>query len=113
MQKNTHRILRNYTTLAGEIPFLKWLNKLKDSVTRLRIRHRLDRLELGNLGDCQSVGDGVFELRLFFGSGYRIYFAEQDETIVILLCAGDKSTQKKDIKIAKSYWQELKERSDE
>jgi putative addiction module killer protein len=70
-------------------------------MTRLRVRRRLDRLELGNPGDCEPVDDGVFELRLFFGSGYRIYFAEQDDTIIILLYAGDKSSQTKDIKIAK------------
>src|SRR5438552_15952559 len=113
MKKNIYKILRNYTTLTGKAPFLEWLNKLKDPITRLRIRRRLDRLELGHLGDCEPVGDGIFELRLFFGSGYRIYFAEHDDTIIILLCAGDKSSQTKDIKIAKGYWQELKERSNE
>jgi len=113
MKKNNHKILRNYITLAGKVPLLEWLNKLKDPISRLRIRRRLDRLELGNLGDCEPVGDGVFELRIFFGPGYRIYFAEQDDTIIILLCAGDKSSQTKDINLAKNYWQELKERSDE
>lgn len=86
---------------------------MKDPVTRLRIRRRLDRIEQGNLGDCEPVGEGVSELRLAFGSGYRIYFAEWDNTIIILLCAGDKSSQVKDIKVAKLYWQELQERSDE
>ena len=113
MKKSTYKVLRNYVTLSGEIPFLEWLNKLKDPTTRLRIRRRLDRVEQGNFGDCESVGDGVSELRLFFGSGYRIYFAEWDDEIIILLCAGDKSSQNKDIKLAKSYWQELKERSNE
>ena len=92
---------------------MEWLNSLKDPSTRLRIRRRLDRLELGNLGDCKPVGEGVSELRLSFGPGYRVYFAEQDDIIIILLCAGDKSSQKKDIKTAKIYWHELKERSDE
>jgi len=105
--------LRNYVTPLGKVPFLEWLNGLKDSLTRLRIRRRLDRLELGNLGDCKSVGKGVLELRLTFGSGYRIYFAEYDEEIIILLCAGDKGSQTKDIKKAQEYWDELKERSDE
>jgi len=113
MRKNNRKILRNYTTLSGAVPIIEWLHQLKDPSTRLRIRRRLDRLELGNLGDCKPVGDGVSELRLFFGSGYRIYFAEQDDTIIILLCAGDKSSQKKDIQTAKKYWHELKERSDE
>jgi len=113
MKKNNHKILRNYATLSGKVPFLEWLNNLKDSTTRLRVRRRLDRLELGNLGDCKPVGEGVSELRLAFGSGYRIYFAEFDDIIIILLCAGDKSSQRKDIKTAQMYWHELKERSDE
>lgn len=113
MRKNNHKILRNYVTPSGKVPFLEWLNNLKDPITRLRVRRRLDRLELGNLGDCKPVGEGVSELRLAFGSGYRIYFVEQDDAIIILLCAGDKSTQSKNIKLAKEYWHELKERSDE
>jgi putative addiction module killer protein len=113
MKKTNHKILRNYETLSGKVPFLEWLNGLRDPITRLRIRRRLDRLELGNMGDCEPVGEGVSELRLFFGSGYRIYFAEQDDEIIILLCGGDKSSQQKDIKTAKTYWLELKERSNE
>lgn len=95
MKKNTYKILRNYVTLSGEVPFLEWLNKLRDPVTRLRIRRRLDRVEQGNFWDCEPVSEGVSELRLFFGSGYRIYFAEWDDEIIILLCAGDKGSQKK------------------
>ena len=98
MSKNNHRIIQNYTTPSGKVPFLEWLYDLKDPVTRLRIRRRLDRLELGNFGDCEPVGDGVFELKLAFGSGYRIYFVEQDREIIILLCAGDKASQKKILK---------------
>lgn len=92
---------------------MEWLNNLKDPTIRMRIRRRLDRLELGNLGDCKPVGEGVSELRLAFGSGYRIYFAEEDDVIIILLCAGDKSSQKNDIKTAKIYWHELEEKSNE
>lgn len=113
MKKNSPKILRNYVSPSGKVPFLEWLNNLKDPITRLRIRRRLDRIELGNLGDCKPVGGGIFEVRLAFGSGYRIYFAEQDDTIIILLCAGDKSSQTKDIKMAKAYWHELMERSHE
>ena len=110
MNKILPRILRYYETSQGKIPFLEWLNGIKDSTTRYRIRLRLDRLELGNLGDCKPVGDGILELRLPFGPGYRIYFSEIDQEIVILLCAGDKSSQKRDIQLAKQYWFELKER---
>lgn len=113
MRKNNHKNLRNYVTSSGKVPFLEWLNNFKDPVTRLRIRRRLDRLELGNMGDCKSVGEGVSELRLAFGPGYRIYFAEKDDVIIILLCGGDKSSQLKDIKTAKIYWHELEERSNE
>ena len=67
---------------------------------------RLDRLELGNFGDCKPVGEGVLELRLDFGPGYRVYFAEDGPIIVLLLIGGDKNTQTKDIKTAKAYWQE-------
>lgn len=78
---------------------------------RARIRRRLDRLELGNYGDYKSLTGGINELRLDFGKGYRIYFAEQDGLIIILLCGGDKSTQKKDIQKARDFWHELQERS--
>lgn len=113
MKKSGPKITRFYVAPSGKIPLIEWLEGLKDSATRLRIKRRLDRLELGNFGDCEPVGDGVSELRLFFGSGYRIYFAEKDDTLIILLCAGDKKSQKNDIKLAKTYWQELKERSNE
>lgn len=105
------KILRSYITRSGKIPFLEWLNKLKDPITRLRIRRRLDRFEQGNFGDCKTVGEGVWEIKLSFGSGYRVYFSEWNETIIILLCGGNKSSQKKDIKQAQAYWKELKERS--
>jgi len=113
MRKIGTKNLLNYLTPLGKVPFLEWLNSLKDPSIRLRIRHRLDRLVLGNFGDHKAVGDGVSELKLAFGSGYRIYLAEQDRDIIILLCGGDKKSQSKDIKTAKMYWKELKERSDE
>lgn len=113
MKKNNPKILRNYITIDGKTPFSEWLDSLKDPITRLRIRRRLDRLEIGNFGDCKSVGAGVSELKLAFGPGYRIYFADHDDVIIILLCAGDKNSQRKDIQTAKMYWKELQERSDE
>lgn len=77
-----------------------WLESL-DITTISRVLARLARVEMGNLGDHSSVGDGINELRLFFGSGYRIYYMQQGQQLIILLCAGDKSTQAKDIKLAK------------
>jgi putative addiction module killer protein len=95
-----------YQDRHGAEPFTKWLLGLKDGTTRRRILTRLRRLEQGNFGDCKPVGDGVSELRLFFGSGYRVYFGEDMETIVIILNGGNKARQNSDIKLAKSYWKE-------
>lgn len=111
MKSTTPKQLRYYVAPTQKIPFLEWLNHLKDPQIRARIRTRLDRLEQGNYGDYKSVGDGVFELRLDFGSGYRIYYAEAGDCLVILLCGGDKRTQTADIQTAKRYWQALQESS--
>ena len=103
------REIETYRTQNGREPFTEWFTTIRDVRTQTRIRRRLDRLEKGNLGDCGSVGSGIFELRLHFGPGYRIYFGEVDRTIVLLLCGGDKSTQTRDIASAKTYWLEYKE----
>ena len=103
------KIVVAYVDENGREPYTDWLASLKDEKTRERIRVRIRRLESGLYGDCESVGKGVLELRLFFGAGYRVYFAEDDGNIVILLCGGDKNSQKRDIKTAKAYWQEHKE----
>jgi len=79
---------------------------LRDSATRRRILQRILRLQSGNYGDCKSLKGGIYELRLMFGAGYRVYFGEDGDTIIVLLCGGDKSTQKKDIEKARVYWQE-------
>ncbi len=97
-----------YKTLAGKSPFTDWLKGLRDLETRVRIRKRLRQIELGLLGDTKFLGDGVFELRFFFGPGYRIYYGKEGDTIVVLLCGGDKSTQTKDIETAKRYWKEYR-----
>ena len=83
-----------------------WLVSLRDLMGRKRILARIARLEQGNFGDCEPVGEGVCELRLFFGSGYRVYFGEDENNIVVLLCGGDKGNQHQDIKQAKMYWKE-------
>ena len=97
-----------YTDKVGKEPFTRWLNSLKDARDRRRILARLRRIEQGNYGDCKPIRDGVFELRLFFGPGYRIYFGKDGETLVILLCGGDKNSQGKDIRQAIMYWNEYK-----
>ena len=84
-----------------------------DGRTQVRVESRLDRLYLGNFGDCKAVGEGVQELRLHFGPGYRVYFSVIGKQIVLLLSGGDKSTQEKDITNAKEYHKEFKKRSTE
>ena len=97
-----------YSDKNGKEPFTKWLNGLNDARSRRRILTRLRRIEQGNYGDCKHLQDGVFELRLFFGPGYRIYFGEDGYRLVVLLCGGDKSIQQKDILKALKYWNEYK-----
>lgn len=99
--------IRKYRRADGVIPFDRWMAKLRDGRAKARILVQLDRLRLGLPGDWKSVGDGVFELRIFEGKGYRVYFAREGKSIVILLCGGDKSTQSRDIALARSYWHEL------
>ena len=95
-----------YQDENAQEPFTEWLNRLRDPRTRRRILTRLRRVELGNYGDYKSLKDGVYELRFTFGSGYRVYFGEDGQTIVVLLCAGHKRTQSKDINKAKIYWED-------
>lgn len=99
-----------YKTSKGKCPYDEWFYKL-DKVMQARIEKRLERLEEGNYGDFKKLDKDISELRFAFGSGYRIYFAEANNIIIILLCAGDKSTQTDDIKKAKQYLNDLIERN--
>ena len=99
-----------YSTSDGTYPFELWLLSLKDRQARARIRRRLARVRLGNLGDYKFVGGGIQELRISYGPGYRIYFARSGDRIVLLLCGGDKKTQSKDILKAKQYWADYQEK---
>ena len=80
--------------------FSGWLRKLRDSQARARIIVRIQRMEDGNLGDVKPVREGVSELRINYGPGYRVYLVRRGETVIILLCGGDKSTQQQDIRTA-------------
>mgnify|MGYP000256382486 FL=1 len=80
--------------------FDTWLSALKDKLGRARIIHRIRSAEHGNFGDCEPVGEGVSEMRIHFGPGYRVYYTRRGEVIYLLLLGGDKSTQKRDIKHA-------------
>lgn len=104
--ESSPQVLIIYADEQDHEPFTDWLRGLKDRQGRKRIESRLLRLEQGNFGDCQSVGNGVSELRMFFGPGYRVYFGQDGNTIVVLLCGGDKSTQQRDIQAAKEYWRD-------
>ena len=99
-----------YITVDGEEPFTKWLEGLSDKRARAKIRTKIDRVSLGNLGDYKSVGNGVVELRVDYGPGYRIYCGFEGQTLVILLCGGDKDSQDKDIQQAQTYWADYRSR---
>lgn len=88
-------------------PFREWLETLRDRRAAAKIAVRLARLELGNFGDAEPVGEGVTELRIHYGSGYRIYVVQRGEVLVVVLCGGDKSSQARDIKRAKAMAREL------
>ena len=103
------RKLQVYRDQNGRELFTEWFHAIRDTRTRTRIRKRLERLEAGNFGDCKPVGDGVLEMLLHFGPGYRIYFAQIDNTLVLLICGGDKSSQKQDFARAKDCWLQYKE----
>jgi putative addiction module killer protein len=95
--------VREFLDDGGRSPFREWLLEL-DQAVRARIQARILRFELGNLGDHKQVGGGVWEARLDFGPGYRVYFGRSGRELVLLLLGGDKSSQRKDISCAKQYW---------
>jgi putative addiction module killer protein len=77
--------------------FTSWLNSLKDGVTRIRLARRLDKAQRGNLGDVKALGEGVFDMREHFGPGWRLYFVQRGQTLIVMLAGGEKSTQSADI----------------
>lgn len=102
--------LLRYQREDGRIPFAEWLEALRDKVAQARIRVRLRQVQAGNFGDSEPVGEGVIELRIHVGAGYRVYCARHGKTVVLLLCGGDKGSQAADIKRAKELWSEWKRR---
>lgn len=102
---------RQYQTVDGRTPIAEWLDGLGDVPTRRRIVARLDRLGVGTLGDWKSIGGGVYELRIDAGPGYRVYYAQDGAAIILLLCGGDKRTQRRDIERAHAYWKDYKART--
>ena len=96
--------IREYERTDGNCPFREWLEGL-DVAVKARIQARVFRFEQGNMGDHKAVGTGVWEARLDFGPGYRIYFGKDGNRIILLLLGGDKSSQRKDIRRAREYWE--------
>jgi len=99
-----------YQQENGHNPFTEWLSTLRDKMAKARIASRLRQVELGNFGDSKPVGEGVTELRIDVGAGYRVYCGRHGRCMVILLCGGDKDSQSKDIARAKVLWAEWKRR---
>lgn len=102
---------RHYVNAAGADVFAEWFAALADRQAQARIQARLDRIERGLFGDCEPVGEGVWELRIDWGPGYRVYYARAGDRIILLLCGGDKRKQQADIKRAKEYWRDYQERT--
>lgn len=100
-----------YKTESGKEPLTEWITSIKDNTTRARIRTRLARILAGNLGEHKYLSEGISEFKLDFGSGYRIYYSELNNIILLLLCGGDKKTQNKDIKKAIEYLNNHKEQN--
>jgi putative addiction module killer protein len=102
--------LVRYQHEDGREPYTEWFRSLRDEMAKIRIAARLRQLESGNPGDAKPVGEGVTELRIHVGAGYRVYCGRHGLRWVILLCGGDKSSQTKDIATAKALWAEWKRR---
>ena len=98
-----------FKTIEGKEPFIDWYRNLRDRKSRTQIAERLDRIGLGNFGNHKALGAGVYELKIPYGPGFRIYYGIQNKIVIIILCGGDKASQPKDIQKAKEYWALYKE----
>nr|VFJ66514.1 MAG: putative addiction module killer protein [Candidatus Kentron sp. FW] len=102
--------IRHYITEDGKDTYLDWQLSIRDRKARVAIDRRVNRMERGNFGDRRFCRDGVWELRIDTGPGYRIYYATAGKQIVLLLCGGDKRTQEADIDRACEYWRNWRRR---
>ncbi len=102
------QLIKYYQDKQGNSPFKKWLSSLRDLRVIQRIEARLGNLQLGNFGVSRSVGQGVMELKVDVGPGYRVYYGRDGESLVLLLTGGDKGTQSKDVAKAHEYWNDYK-----
>ena len=103
--------IRHYVSRAGKDVFDGWLTRLGDARSQAKVASRINRLAAGNFGDCKSLRGGLFELRIDWGPGYRVYYAMIEKECVLLLCGGDKHKQRSDIERAFDYLKDFKERS--
>ena len=103
--------ITEYQTDEGRKPYSDWFASLEDLIAAARIDARLNRLSAGLFGDCKPVGNGVWELRIDHGPGYRVYYAQSGKHVVLLLIGGSKRTQRADIRIAADYWKDYQERT--
>lgn len=103
--------ISDYLTDAGRDPFKEWLENLSDRQARARVLVRIHRMAAGNFGDCKPVADGVWELRIDYGPGYRVYYAKTGEKYLLILAGGDKRRQQADIDIALEYWKNWNRRN--
>lgn len=93
-----------YVDATGKMPFWEWQKSLNDLKGKVAVLTRLNRVKIGNFGDWKIVRNGIYELRLKHGPGYRIYFGRESEKKIVILCGGDKNTQERDINKARKYW---------
>ena len=100
-----------YKDDEGYVPYADWLNKLSDKHAKVRVLVRIGRMAAGNFGDCKPVADGVWELRIDWGPGYRVYYAQAGKRLVLLLTGGDKRKQQTDIAAAVDYWNDWKRKN--
>ena len=105
--------IRHYLTADGKDIYLEWLKQVRDPIAKVQIVKRVNRVEQGNFGDHKFCREGVWEMRIDVGAGYRVYYAQARSQVVLLLCGGDKRTQDADIDRAVRHWQDWQWRSDE
>jgi putative addiction module killer protein len=111
MVMDTDYTIQIYSTESGKEPFKEWLDSLRNNDTRALILQRLQRIRLGNLGDCKPLEEGLREFRIHTNAGYRIYFTRTGKRIVLLFCGGDKGSQPRDIKQALRYLEDYRRRT--
>ncbi len=104
--------IRQYLTRSGKNVFEEWFESLRDPKAEGRIAVRIARLAAGNFGDCRALSEGVWELRIDWGPGYRVYYAMAGRACILLLCGGDKRTQPADINRAVGYWRDYQRRTE-